>query len=104
MESLWEHEEWNDEQESMTYDGPVVLTGKTAGLHPAIESSTLSRSTDMLPLKLWLTIQEHTHVCRVLDSVNGNRREAARVLGISVRALYYKLTAYKEHNLRVAGA
>ncbi len=34
---------------------------------------------------------EKAHIQRVLDKVNGNKTEAARRLGISVRNLYYKL-------------
>jgi len=32
---------------------------------------------------------------KTLEGVTSNRREAARILGISVRALQYKLKAYR---------
>ena len=39
---------------------------------------------------------EREHILRVLSQVNGNRKEAISILGISERALRYKLKAYKE--------
>jgi transcriptional regulator with PAS, ATPase and Fis domain len=37
---------------------------------------------------------ERRHILRALHAVHGNRTEAARLLGISVRCLQYKLKAY----------
>jgi two-component system response regulator FlrC len=39
---------------------------------------------------------EREHILKVLAEVNGNRTKAVEVLGISARALRYKLKAYKE--------
>jgi two-component system response regulator FlrC len=39
---------------------------------------------------------EREHILRVLSQVKGNRKEAISILGISERALRYKLKAYKE--------
>ena len=39
---------------------------------------------------------ERRHILRTLQRVHGNRTEAARVLGISVRCLQYKLKAYAQ--------
>jgi DNA-binding NtrC family response regulator len=39
---------------------------------------------------------ERRHILRTLEMVRGNRTEAAKCLGISVRALQYKLKAYLE--------
>jgi transcriptional regulator with PAS, ATPase and Fis domain len=39
---------------------------------------------------------ERRHILRTLQRVHGNRTEAARVLGISVRCLQYKLKAYTQ--------
>jgi transcriptional regulator with PAS, ATPase and Fis domain len=39
---------------------------------------------------------ERRHILGTLQRVNGNRTEAAKVLGISVRCLQYKLKAYAE--------
>jgi two-component system NtrC family response regulator/two-component system response regulator AtoC len=38
---------------------------------------------------------EREHIERVLDSVDGHRGKAARILGISERNLYRKLKAYQ---------
>jgi transcriptional regulator with PAS, ATPase and Fis domain len=39
---------------------------------------------------------ERHHILRTLARVQGNRTEAAKLLGISVRCLQYKLKAYAE--------
>jgi len=39
---------------------------------------------------------ERRHILGTLHRVNGNRTEAAKLLGISVRCLQYKLKAYAE--------
>jgi two-component system response regulator FlrC len=39
---------------------------------------------------------ERDHILKVLVQVNGNRKKAVSVLGISERALRYKLKAYKD--------
>jgi two-component system, response regulator FlrC len=39
---------------------------------------------------------EREHILKVLSQVNGSRKEAVSILGISERALRYKLKAYKE--------
>jgi len=39
---------------------------------------------------------EREHILKVLEEVNGNRTKAVNILGISARALRYKLKAYKE--------
>jgi two-component system response regulator FlrC len=39
---------------------------------------------------------EREHILKVLEEVNGNRTKAVDILGISARALRYKLKAYKE--------
>ena len=39
---------------------------------------------------------ERQHILKVLTEVNGNRTKAVEILGISARALRYKLKSYKE--------
>jgi two-component system response regulator FlrC len=39
---------------------------------------------------------EREHILKVLAEVNGNRTKAVEILGISARALRYKLKSYKE--------
>jgi transcriptional regulator with PAS, ATPase and Fis domain len=42
-------------------------------------------------LKDAVTAAEAEAVTRALEAAGGNRAEAARILGISLRSLYYKL-------------
>jgi two-component system response regulator FlrC len=39
---------------------------------------------------------EREHILKVLKQVGGNRKDAVNILGLSERALRYKLKAYKE--------
>jgi two-component system response regulator FlrC len=39
---------------------------------------------------------ERKHILKILKQVGGNRKEAVEILGLSERALRYKLKAYKE--------
>lgn len=39
---------------------------------------------------------ERTHILKILRKVGGNRKDAVEILGLSERALRYKLKAYKE--------
>ena len=39
---------------------------------------------------------EREHILKVLTEVNGNRTKAVEILGISARALRYKLKSYKD--------
>ena len=42
---------------------------------------------------------EREHILKVLAQVGGNRKEAVAILGLSERALRYKLKAYRETGL-----
>jgi two-component system response regulator FlrC len=53
------------------------------------QESTSSGAQDMDSI-------ERDHILKVLKQVGGNRKEAVNVLGLSERALRYKLKAYKE--------
>jgi two-component system, NtrC family, response regulator AtoC len=46
---------------------------------------------------------ERRHILRTLQTVHGNRTEAARLLGISIRSLQYKLKAYFQGSLDGSG-
>jgi two-component system response regulator AtoC len=48
-------------------------------------------SEPLIPLKDAVTAAEAQAVARALEAAGGNRAEAARILGISLRSLYYKL-------------
>jgi DNA-binding NtrC family response regulator len=49
-----------------------------------------------LPAGLTLRDLEQQYILQTLDSVGGNRTQAARLLGISLRCLQYKLKAYRQ--------
>jgi two-component system response regulator FlrC len=45
---------------------------------------------------------EREHILQVLRTVNGSRRRAVELLGISERALRYKLKSYREEGHQVS--
>ena len=49
-----------------------------------------------LPAGLTLSELEQQYILQTLDGVGGNRTQAARLLGISLRCLQYKLKAYRQ--------
>jgi two-component system NtrC family response regulator len=49
-----------------------------------------------LPAGLTLRDLEQQYILQTLDSVGGSRTQAARLLGISLRCLQYKLKAYRQ--------
>jgi len=49
-----------------------------------------------LPAGLTLRELEQQYILQTLDGVAGNRTQAARLLGISLRCLQYKLKAYRQ--------
>jgi DNA-binding NtrC family response regulator len=52
-----------------------------------------------LPAGLTLRDLEQQYILQTLDGVGGNRTQAARLLGISLRCLQYKLKAYQKDGL-----
>ena len=67
---------------------PTALDG-TALAYVLDQESTASGAQDMDSI-------ERDHILKVLKQVGGNRKEAVKILGLSERALRYKLKAYKE--------
>jgi two-component system, response regulator FlrC len=57
--------------------------------YPAGTENPVSGGQDMETI-------EREHILKVLKQVGGNRKEAVNILGLSERALRYKLKAYKE--------
>jgi len=57
---------------------------KTAGHHETAQAGLTLREV------------EQEHILRTLHAVNGNRTRAARLLGISLRCLQYKLKSYAQ--------
>jgi DNA-binding NtrC family response regulator len=75
--------------EQDTIDVDVLPIGEVPG----------KRSTEAakpgLPAGLTLRELEQQYILQTLDGVGGNRTQAARLLGISLRCLQYKLKAYR---------
>jgi DNA-binding NtrC family response regulator len=75
----------------------IVCEGDEIGpehLPSALRSrDSASSAKDGRPLPS-LAEMERNHIVRVLESVDGHRERAARILGISERNLYRKLKAY----------
>lgn len=76
--------------------GPGISAGIAAGsgLAPRPAGAEFASST---PIEMAsLEVVEREHILRVLKSTGGNRKKAIDILGISERALRYKLKDYKE--------
>ena len=76
--------------------GPGISVGIAAGsgLAPRPAGAEFASST---PIEMAsLEVVEREHILRVLKSTGGNRKKAIDILGISERALRYKLKDYKE--------
>ena len=74
--------------QSISQSQPTALDG-TALAYVSDQESTASGAQDMDSI-------ERDHILKVLKQVGGNRKEAVNILGLSERALRYKLKAYKE--------
>ena len=77
----------------------VALTPSVAA--PVSESGTKLASLPASVPEMTVELRdiesvEREHILKVLKQVGGNRKEAVAVLGLSERALRYKLKAYKE--------
>ena len=66
-----------------------LSAGGTPLAYSSDTESTTSGAQDMDSI-------EREHILKVLKQVDGNRKEAVNILGLSERALRYKLKAYKE--------
>ena len=66
-----------------------VAPGGTALAYSSDKESIASDAQDMDSV-------EREHILKVLKQTGGNRKEAVNILGLSERALRYKLKAYKE--------
>ena len=76
-------------------EGLIANTGGIVGPNPVVgtELAALTPSTNDLAA---METVEREHILRVLAHVDGNRRKAAEVLGLSERGLRYKLKTYVE--------
>ncbi len=76
-----------------TIDVDVLPLGEPAGRRAG------DTSKPGLPAGLTLRELEQQYILQTLDGVGGNRTQAARLLGISLRCLQYKLKAYRQGGL-----
>jgi len=79
--------------ENDTVDVDVLPLAEAAGKR-GVEASKPG-----LPAGLTLRDLEQQYILQTLDGVGGNRTQAARQLGISLRCLQYKLKAYQRNRL-----
>ena len=79
---------------------PQITQIPETSLHQNLSSKTGQNGTDIASVKseIGQDIEsvEREHILKVLTEVNGNRTKAVEILGISARALRYKLKSYKE--------
>ncbi|MEM9413849.1 MAG: response regulator [Planctomycetota bacterium] len=71
---------------------PSAPPSPTPAAAPGIEE-------DQLPANASLEELERHHILQTLARHDGNRRETAEALGISLRTLYYRLNRYQEEGL-----
>ena len=76
-----------------TIDVDVLPLGEPAGRRAG------DTAKPGLPAGLTLRELEQQYILQTLDGVGGNRTQAARLLGISLRCLQYKLKAYRQGGL-----
>jgi two-component system, NtrC family, response regulator HydG len=76
-----------------TIDVDVLPLGEPAGKRAG------DAAKPGLPAGLTLRELEQQYILQTLDGVGGNRTQAARLLGISLRCLQYKLKAYRQGGL-----
>ena len=80
-----------------TIDVDVLPLGEPAGRRAG------DAAKPGLPAGLTLRELEQQYILQTLDGVGGNRTQAARLLGISLRCLQYKLKAYRQGGLDQLG-
>jgi two-component system response regulator FlrC len=73
-----------------------VSNTETPNLSPKIEQNGTEIALNKIESGQDIESVEREHILKVLAEVNGNRTKAVEILGISARALRYKLKSYKE--------
>jgi two-component system, NtrC family, response regulator AtoC len=68
-----------------------LLDSKDFALSNGTAASSMGGSSVVLDLKTQVEAVERVAIQRALEASNGNRRQAANLLGISLRTLFYKL-------------
>jgi two-component system response regulator FlrC len=85
--------------ESAKVVGNVVVAGYSRSITPEAESAAegaVDSPAESAADGVDMRSIEREHILQVLRSVNGSRRRAVELLGISERALRYKLKSYRE--------
>ncbi|WP_156424321.1 sigma 54-interacting transcriptional regulator [Bacillus sp. FJAT-27445] len=87
----------------MAYNESVIdvkhlpeLKNKEAGQHVSVEMPGTGSTT--LPLAEMMERYEAAIIRKTMAQANGNKTKAAKLLGLSIRNLYYKLEKYKLEN------
>jgi DNA-binding NtrC family response regulator len=85
------------ELQNMIASAVLMETDKTLRLSSVAALASQAGSAPGLEEDL-LTLEEveRRHICRILDSVGGNRTQAAKILGIGLRTLQRKLKEYDD--------
>jgi DNA-binding NtrC family response regulator len=80
-------------------EGPLEFSdfGLTNGASPVANGSTSGGNGSSLDLKSQVEAVERQAILRALEAAGGNRRQAASLLGISLRTLFYKLRRIPAH-------
>jgi DNA-binding NtrC family response regulator len=74
----------------------TVVPGRSAAAAPAPASPELVPLGKIGPLKDFVRDQEVAYISRILAQTEGNKEEAARILGVSLATLYRKLAEEPE--------
>ena len=88
------------EQAVVLADGPILRDRDLFVTDQPVLQASSGRSLDIEP-DLPLREVERRYILRTLSRVHGSRTQAAKMLGISLRALQYKLKAYMEEDGRL---
>ena len=73
-----------------------ISTASTLNLSPKTKQNGIEIASIKSEVGQDIESVEREHILKVLAEVNGNRTKAVEILGISARALRYKLKSYKE--------
>lgn len=82
---------------NMTFNETLIKTEHLPPLNKGMintQKSDIIDSDEILPLNDMVAKMERSYLKKVLVQVNGNKTKAAKLLGVSIRNLYYKLSKY----------
>jgi DNA-binding NtrC family response regulator len=78
--------------------GPECLPEQISGLSPSPLQAPTALAIDGIHVEIGSSVAdaERRLIMATLDRLEGNKREAAKVLGISLKTLYNRLSAFQE--------